>query len=826
MIRNFILLFFRNLRRQKLFSAINLLGLTVSIASTLLIYMYVQHEFSYDNFHHNSNRLYRVNQTFIWSENTNAQFSRTGPGVAHALNEELPEVEMTTSLHTPGNFIISYSAPGKDVVAFEEERVFAADSNFFRVLNFPMIKGDPSSAFRQANNIVMTESTAKKYFGDEDPVGKLVQLGNPNDANKKTYEVTGVVKDTPSNSTIEFDVLLSSNAFNVAKCYWSWVWTQLETFVLFRENTDMAKVHLKLGAIPRKRAEETLRAVMNTSYDEYIKSGKRWDLYLQPINTLHLPEEGVVGSFPDTGNVKIIYSLIGAAIFIVLLSCVNFMNLSAAQFTRRIKEASVRKIMGLGKKELRIGHYCEALIFCLLAAGGALALTQGLLPAFNTISGKSLSMDFVSDPYLIAVLAGLIVLMTAMSGSYPALFLTGFNPVEAIKGKFSSGRSGKTFRNALVVFQFSVSIILMVCTAVVFQQLRMVAEKDPGFDRENLIVLNHAEAVKNPETLLTSLKNVPGAKDASWCNSVPPTVFNGDTFEAQDNTDKKFNINFTSGDHNYIPTLGIRLKVGRNFNEQMLGDSNRVILNETAVKVIGWKADESVIGKTISYQGREGLVSFEVIGVVSDFHYWSLASEIEPLAIFNMKSTEMLFSNRSLIVVKIAAQSSEAWENTLSSLQTMWKQNAGDAPFQYSFVDQSFAETFKTQQRFSSVLTVMAVLAILIACLGLLGMIIYSLEQRTREIGIRKVSGASVPDILILISRGYTTLILIAFVIGAPVAYWMTDVWLRDFAYRVEPSPWIFLAAGLGTLTVSVLITGYHSLKAAIANPIEVLKDE
>lgn len=824
MIRNFILLFFRNLLRQKLFSAINLLGLTVSIASTLLIYLYVQHEFSYDNFHHNADRLYRVNQTFIWSENANAQFSRTGPGVAHALNEELPEVEMTTSLHTPGNFIISYAAPGKEVLAFEEDRIFAADSNFFKVLNFELVKGDAASAFRQSNNLVMTETTAKKYFGDVDPIGKLVQLGNPNDPNKKTYEVTGVVKDTPANSTIEFDVLLSSKGFNVERFYWSWVWTQLETFVLFRENTNMASVQEKLKTIPRKRAEETLKAVMNTSYDDYIASGKRWDLFLQPINTLHLPEVPVIGSFPDTGNVKIIYSLIGAAIFIVLLSCVNFMNLSAAQFTRRIKEASVRKIMGLGKKELRLGHYSEALIFCILAACGALALTQGLLPAFNTISGKALSMDFINDPYLVLILLGLIALMAIVSGSYPALFLTGFNPVEAIKGKFSSGKSGKTFRNALVVFQFSVSIVLMVCTAVVFQQLQMVAEKDPGFNRENLVVLNHAESVKNPETLLTALKDVPGTKDASWCNAAPPSVFNGDSFEAEDNTDKKFNINFVSADHNYIPTLAIRLKSGRNFTEQ-IGDSSRVILNETAVKVIGWKPEE-VIGKTIKYPGRSGMLTFEVIGVVSDFHYWSLASEIEPLAIFSMKSKEMIYSNNSIVVVKVNAQSTEAWENTLSSLQTMWKQNAGDAPFQYSFVDQSFADTFKTQQRFSSVLTVMAVLAILIACLGLLGMIIYSLEQRTREIGIRKVSGASVPDILLLISRGYTLLIVMAFVIAAPIAYWMTDVWLQDFAYRVSPSPWIFLAAGLGTLAVSVLITGYHSLKAAIANPIEVLKDE
>lgn len=825
MIHNFVLLFFRNLKRQKLFSGINLLGLTVSIASTLLIFLYVQHEFSYDNFHPHSDRLYRVNQTFIWSENTNAQFSRTGPGVAHALNEELPEVEMTTSLHTPGSFIISYAVPGRDVVAFEENRVFSADSNFFKVLSFPLVKGDAKSAFRQANTLVMTETTAKKYFGDEDPVGKLVQLGNPNDANRATYEVTGVVKDTPGNSTIVFDVLLSSKGFNVERFYWSWVWTQLETFVLFRENTDMAAVQAKLKEIPRKRADETLRAVMNVSYDEYIKSGKRWDLYLQPINTLHLPEYPVVGSFPDTGNVKIIYSLIGAAIFIVLLSCVNFMNLSAAQFTRRIKEASVRKIMGLGKKELRIGHYAEALIFCILAACAAMALTQILLPGFNTISGKSLSIDLVSNPMLLVVLVSLIAFMAVMSASYPALFLTGFNPVEAIKGKFSSGKSGRTFRNVLVIFQFSVSIVLMVSTAVVFQQLKMVAERDPGFDKENLVVLEHAEAIKNPETLLTALKDVPGAKDATWCNAVPPTVFNGDTFGAQDHAEKKFNINFTSVDPNYIPTLGIRLKAGRNFSELIPGDSNRVILNETAVNVIGWKMDEA-IGKTINYPGRSGMITFEVVGVVSDFHYWSLASEIEPLAMFNIKQDEMLFSNQSLVVVKVGAQSTEAWEATLNSLQAVWKQHAGDAPFQYSFVDQTFAETFKTQQRFGSVLTVMAVLAILIACLGLLGMIIYSLEQRTREIGIRKVSGASVPDILLLISRGYTWLIAIAFVIAAPVAYWITDVWLRDFAYRVQPSPWIFVTAGLGTLAVAVLITGYHSLKAATANPIEVLKDE
>ncbi|MEP6737812.1 MAG: ABC transporter permease [Chryseolinea sp.] len=828
MIKNYVVLFLRNLRRQKLFSSINLLGLTVSMASAIIIYLYVSNEFNYDSFHSNSERLYRVNQTFIWSEDGD-QFSRTGPGVAHAMKQELPEVELVTSFHTPGDFIISYVKPSGDVVAFEENKVLAADSNFFKVFNFPLVAGDEGSAFRQANSLVMTKSTAEKYFGNENPVGKLVRLGGLNGNEGQTYEVTGVMNNVPGNSTVDFDLLLSMKSFpQVEKRYWSWVWTQLETFVLLRADANINNVNEKLRSIPRKRAEESIKAAMGVTYDEYInKSGKKWELFLQPISTLHLPAEQVSGSFPDVGNRKTIFSFIAAAVFIVLLSCINFMNLSTAQFTRRIKEASIRKILGLGKRELSLSYFIEALTFCFVALIVALASTQLLLPGFNLLTGKHLTFSLFSDPILTVGVIALPIFMALMSSSYPALFLTAFNPINAIKGKSKAGRAGKSFRNGLVVFQFSVSIVLMICTAIVFQQLKYVSEKDLGFDKNNLVVLHHAESVKNGESLVNAMLNVPGTASASWCTSAPPTVFGGDTFTKEGSTDIKFPLNFTLADENYIPTLGIKLRYGRNFEAGNPGDSSRVVLNESAVIRIGWTLDESAIGKKIAYPNSgSDLTTFEVIGVIADFNYWSILNSIEPMAIFSSKNKYVSDGNKTYLVVKIKPQTAEAWQKTFAGMKSTWKQFAGDTPFEYTFMDENFAKTFATQQQFGKILTVMAALAILIASLGLLGMIIYSLEQRTKEIGIRKVSGASVYNILILLSTGYTRLILIAFIIGAPIAYYMMQYWLIDFAYPITPSLWIFTFAGGSTLLLAIAITGYHSVKAALTNPVDVLRDE
>ncbi len=832
MVKNFLLLFARNLRRQKLFSAINLLGLSVSIASTLLIYLYVSKELSYDRFHPGADRVFRVNQTFIWGEGDNTQFGSTGPNVAFALKEELPEIELISRLHSRGDLMVTRLSDKGNIASFMEQHAVTADSNFFRMFNFPLLKGNPETALKEAQGVVISESMALKYFGDEDPMGKFLRIGSSDDqaaidagSNSRSpidFEITGVAKDRPDNTYIEFDFLVSMESFPVIRrMSWSWVWTQLETYVRFQEGTDMEKTKARMALIPRKFAEQTLKIAMNQTYDEYVKSGKKWELFLQPLTSIHLPQVPTYNRIAQPGNITIVYALTGSAIFIVLLSCVNFMNLSMAQFLRRIKEAGIRKILGIGRGDLTVQYFMEAVAFCVIAMGIGLTLAQIYLPSFNLISGKQLQIDF-ADGSLWLALAILVMSMAVLSGIYPALFLTRFSPVQAIKGKHQSGQEGKGLRNGLVVFQFSASIVLIICTAIVFEQMKFVTERDLGFDKQNLIVLNNVEVVKGREALTDAIRDLPGALQVTRATSLPPYIWGGDTFTASGSDGKAFPMNFTTTDDQFIPALSVKLLYGRNFSVEFPADTGRVILNETAVKRIGWTLDESVAGKRIQYDNT----TFEVIGVTSDFNYWPLQADIEPLGIFHIKSARIVGDGGREFLGIRAEPGAEGVKNLIHSLEELWKLHAGGSAFEYQFVDDNFAKAFQTEQQFRKSLTVMAALAILIASLGLLGMIVYSLELRTKEIGIRKVSGASALDILILISRSYSYLIIAAFLVASPLAWWMMDVWLSGFTYRISPSPWLFVSIGLGTLLIAFVITAYHSVQAALTNPVEVLKDE
>ncbi len=820
MLRNYLVLFARNLRRQKLFSIINLLGLTVGIASTLVIYLYVQNDFSHDRFHKNADRIFRVNQTnIIWGEK-DQQLARTGPGVAHALKAELPEVEMITSIFDADNFLVSYVNASKQVFADDQENIFAADSNFFKTFSFQVVKGNSETCLLQPQSVVVTESTARKYFGKEEPLGKLLQVGIGENA--QAFEVTGVVKDISDDSYIDFDMLMSISSFPKVKANnLSWLWTQLETYILIDKNTDIKNTRIKLKPIPRKYAEATLQATMNMSFDDYLKTGKSWELYLQPLTQIHLHSDNVVGNSNTIGNRKIVYTLVGSAVFIIILSCINFMNLSTAQFTRRIKEASIRKILGLGRKELGFGYFFEAFAFCLFALLAAFAFTQIMLPWFNQITGKTLEINLMRDSGLVVIMIFLLFFMSILSGSFPALFLSSFHPVEAMKGKLKTGQEGSGFRNGLVVLQFTVSIVLIICTTIVFQQLNFFSEKDLGFSKENLLVIDHVERIENGATLTNAIFDIPGVLNTSFCASLPLHMGN-DSFKPENNGDKDFKLNFAAADEHYLSTLGVELIVGRNFSANNAADVDRVILNETAAKTLGWNIDESIIGKIIDYPNEN--TKFHVMGVVRDYHFSSLETRIEPMGIFHIKNK--VFSQRRFALVRIAPQNSEGWKSTFIALKKVWKQHAGDLPFKYEFVDQSFEAKLQTQQQFGKALQIMAALTLLIACLGLLGMVIYTLEQRTKEIGIRKISGASIWNILVLISQGYTKLIIIAFAIGGPLSYWLIQQWLQDFGNRITPSVWVFVLTGLGTLLFSFLITSYHSVKAALTNPIDVLKDE
>jgi putative ABC transport system permease protein len=822
MLKYNLILFVRNLRRQRLFSFINILGLSIGMASALIMYLYVSNELNHDRFHEKADRIYRINQTFIWGEGNKNQFSSTGPGVSFALEQEIPEVEQITRIHTPGDFLMSYTRASKEIVSIDQSKVFAADSNFFQVFTFPLLKGNPATALRYPQTLVMTESTAKKYFGDEEPLGKLIRVGEGE--KQQNYEVTGIVKDTPDNSYIDFDVMISMTSFPVVKDRsWSWIWTQVETYVLLKPGFSESQVRARLTDIPRKYAAPSVQAAMNMTFDEYLQSGREWNLYLQPLTEIHLPKSVVYNRLNDPGNLKVIYAMIGGGIVMVLLSCINFINLSTAQYVRKAKETSLRKLLGSGRYQLSTSFFIEAFLFCTIGLLIGICLTQMILPTFNLITGKDLHLNIFTDWKALATLITLLVFMSVLCGSYPAAFLSAFHPVEALKGKLKSGKQGRALRSSMVVFQFAISIMLIILTGIVSQQLKYVNEKDLGFERENLLAIGHAEWASGRETFLHTLVQTPGVVSAAWCSSVPPRVFGGDSFRAKE-SDKTVPLNYSTADENYLPTMGVKLKFGRNFSKDIPGDSSRVILNETALLALGWTADESAIGKKIVYPGDDS-AEFEVIGVTSDFHFWSLFAPIEPMALFNYKRPMYEPKNR-FALLRLAAQSSDEMQKTIEILKTKWKESAGEKPFQYSFVDESFANAFKSTQQFGVALRILSGLAIIIASLGLLGMVIYSLEQRTKEIGIHKVSGASIFSLIKLVSKEYTRLIIVAFVVSAPLAYWVIQQWLEDFEYKVTPSPFIFVAAGVSALLAAMLITGYHCYKAASRNPVEVLRDE
>ncbi|HEY9046090.1 MAG TPA: ABC transporter permease [Ohtaekwangia sp.] len=821
MIRYYFLLFFRNIKRQKLFSFINLVGLTAGIVSTLLIYLYVQHEFSYDTFHKNAENIYRINQTFIWGEKDNKQFASLGPGVAYAIKAEIPEVKEVTRIQPPGNFLVTYAEGNDGIKSFDEGNILAVDSNFFDVFTFPLVKGDIKTALKKPHSLILTESTARKYFGNEEAIGKLLEFGA--DSVKQTGEVTAIVKDVPDNSYIQFDMLISMNSFPaVMRSNDLWLWTTFETFVLLDERASVAALESKLAPLPRKYAEGTLQRAMNQSFDDYIKSGKEWNLFVQPFTSIHLHSTNVYNRLNSTGNITTVYTLMGVEVLIILLSCINFMNLSTAQYTRRIKESSLRKIMGSDKLQLALHFFSEAFMFCCLAALVGFGLIQILLPFFNVLTGNDLHLNLLQDQSVLWILLALIVVMSLLSGSYPAIFLSKFSPVEAMKGKVRTGTQGKAIRNGLVTFQFVISMILIVCTIVVFQQIRFLAQKDIGFDRENLLVVNRVEWVNDKETFLNALENIKGVQKASWCSAVPPYIYDGDQFSAEGSGGKVTPINYLKADEEFVSTLGLELKVGRQFSKDIPGDKDRVILNETAARALGWNVDEQILGKKISYTGRG---QFEVIGVVRDFNYWSLNQVIQPMAIFHING-EVFSVGQQFAVMRVTPGDVDAVKSLLASVEKDWKQFAGNNPFQYNFVDDSFDRNFKSEEKFGHALTVFAALAILIACFGLLGMIIYTLEQRTKEIGIRKVVGASVGNIWMLIVKDYTMLIMLAIVVSTPLCIWGLHHWLEEFQYRVSISAWPFVIAGGSILITAWIITSYHVIKAALTNPVKVLKDE
>jgi len=674
-------------------------------------------------------------------------------------------------------------------------------------------------------SVVITQDIAKKYFGSENPIGKTLVMRE----DKKPFAVTAVINKVPSQSSIQFDFLVPVADFPVVKRFsWSWVWMQMVCYVKLRKNvpTDKASIHqleTKFPAMVKVQAANAFKRI-GKPFDEFLKNGGKWDLHLMPLTDVHL-RSATIGMpwLSHISNIKYIYIFGSIALFIVLLACVNFMNLSTARASKRAKEVGIRKVTGSTRSQLIRQFLLEAFLYSFVSSLIAVALVALLLKGFSMIIDEPISFKTAFSPIIWLSLLVLTIIVGLLAGSYPALYLTSFKPVLILKGKnlFSGSRKDMLIRNGLVVFQFTISTVMIVGTLIVLKQLRFFRNTDMGFNKENVLIITSTNRLgESEESFRDVITQIQGIVSASTTTSIPSGGAFGDSYKAQPDENvadvKDIGLNSFMVDESFIPTLGIKVVQGRNFSKAF-SDSASIILNQEAVRQIGWK---DPIGKWVEYPGGNN-VRFKVIGVVKNFNIESLQSAIMPFALFNLSSKTYDFGHN--VIAKVRSQD---LPKVINQVESKWKSFASAEPFDYNFLDAAFDSQYRSEQRLGSIFSIFAVLSIFIACLGLFGLSAFMAERRTKEIGVRKVLGASVSNVVVLLSKDFLRLTLIAIVIAFPVAWYFMNKWLEDFAYRINITWTIFLIAGFGTLIITLVTISFQAIGAAVANPVKSLRTE
>lgn len=823
MIKNYFTTAWRNMMRNKTSSIINVSGLSIGIACVLTIVIYIQNELHYDKFHKDADRIFQV----VLNGNMSGQEfwgGNTAPPVGAALTNNIPEIESYTRFYEPNDIVVRYEENGRSSF-FTEKNILAVDSNFLQLFGFKMLEGNAATALMKPGSVVITESIANKYFGDEKAIGKTLSMRE----DKRPFTVTAVLKDLPSSSSIQFEFLMPVADFPVVKRFsWSWVWRLMVCYVKLKPNvpTDKAgiqKIESKFPAVVRVQAANGFRRI-GKPFDEFIKSGGKWDFHLLPLTDVHLRSGNInLPWLSHISNIKYIYIFGSIALFIILLACVNFMNLSTARASSRMKEVGIRKVSGSTKAQLIKQFLSEAILYSFISSVIAVILVLLLLKGFSTIIDEPVNFQTAFTPAIWIALIGLTILIGFLAGSYPAFYLTSFKPVLVLKGKnlFSPGKRTLFLRNGLVVFQFFISTLMIIGTIVVLKQLYFFRNTDLGFNKENVVVISSSNRLASgEETFKQSLKQMPGVLNASITTSIPSANAFGDSYQPEDEGNKKsaeINLNSFMVDDAFIPTLNIKVVKGRNFSKEF-NDSASVILNEEAVQQIGWK---DPVGKWLEYPGGNN-TRFLVIGVVKNFNVQSLQNPIVPFALFH-PSSKTYGWGESNTVVRIKGGNIG---NTIQQLEDEWKSFTNTEPFDYSFLDEAFDAQYRSEQRLGSIFSIFAALSIFIACLGLFGLSAFMAEKRTKEIGVRKVLGASVPNVVVLLSKDFLKLTLVASVIAFPVAWYFMNKWLEDFAYRININWTVFIIAALCTLLVALLTVSFQAIKAAIANPVKSLRTE
>ncbi len=808
MFKTLLITAYRNMLRKPGFTIINITGLAIGLAACILILLYIADELSYDRFHEKSDRIYRITVHGVFGNNE-FHSTYTAAPMAAAMLSEFPEVEYITRM-----MLRPQRSVRIDEKVFIEDRFFYADSSFFDVFSFELLAGDPKKVLSEPGHIVLTESTAKRYFGDEDPIGKTLV-----EDNRFHYTVTGLMKDVPSNSHFKFNVLASFTTLP-----WhsnpSWFNQSAQTYIVLSENADPNEMRAKLDPFLYRHIGEQLPKFLGITVDEFEASGQTYGYGMQNIHGIHL-HSNLDGEYEVNGSITYVYLFSTIAFFILLIACINFMNLSTARSVSRAKEVGIRKVLGSQRHQLIRQFLIESLLYSLVAMIIAVILIEISLPYFNHIALKQLSFNLQSNWLFIMALPIFVGITGLVAGSYPAFYLSSFQPIKVIKGQFYQGMSKGRFRSILVLFQYSISILLIIATLVIFKQLTYMQDKNMGYDEEHVVVIKRVNGLGNnamPVFKQAILKN-PDIINASYSIDLPGDDYSSNSIGVAGRPLDEINIVMMQpADYDFIETMGIQLAEGRWFNREFATDSVAVIINQTAQKRLGITDihTEKIVRHATPPDPH--LIS-HIIGVVEDFHFESLHRPIRTMAFYLLP--EGSWANRLAVRVQAGKM-----KETIDFLEAQWHTMESGQPFEYSFLDQSLEKFYKNDKRTLTIYTIFSLLAIFVASIGLFGLAAYTTESRTREIGIRKVLGAGEPNIIHLLSKEFTKWVLLANVIAWPLAYLLMANWLNNFAYRIEIPWYLFVLAGLIALFVALATVIYQAVKAARANPVEALKYE
>ncbi len=806
MIKNYLKIAWRNLIKNKAFSIINITGLATGLACFILIALYVVDELSYDRYNENAANIYRINADLKFG-GTALHMAVSPDPMAPDLKNDYPEVEQYTRI---------YASSGPKLIRkgnqfINEQRVANVDSTFFDMFTLPAIAGDTKTALNAPNTVVITESSAKKYFGTVDALGKTIEADNT------PYKVTAVIKDIPAHTHFNFDFLFSMANANYQMG--NYVSNNFHSYIRLKKGTDYKKFEKNFDQVIEKYIIPQAKKYMNVgSMEEFKKAGNEMVYSLMPVTAIHLHSD----RFPElsaNGNMQYVYIFSAVALFILLIACINFMNLSTARSSSRAKEVGIRKVLGTERKTLIRQFLTESIVTVTISMIIALFLAWMVLPLFNDIAAKSITMSSLVNVQFLPWLLLLPLVVGIIAGSYPAFFLSRFKPIAVLKGKINTGFKKSNFRSSLVTFQFFTSIVLIISTVIVYKQLNYIQTKKLGFNKDQVLIIDGASELKNnAPAFKNDILALPGVSTGTLSSFLPVSNSsrNDNTYSSSPVMDQKsgFNMQTWTIDYDYLKTMGMEIIKGRNFSDAFGADSSATIINESTAKILGY--DDPIEKKIYQPDGKGVSVAYNIIGVVKNFNFESLRQDIGPLSFFLGKS-------RGMASFKI---NTADVQGLVKQVEGKWRSMAPGMPFSYRFLDESFDDMYRSEMRIGKIAMSFAILAILIACLGLFGLSTYMAEQRTKEIGIRKVLGASVSHLAGMLSRDFLKLVLIAAVIAFPVAWWAMHSWLQDFAYRISISWWVFAIAAFVALLIALLTVSFQAIKAAIANPVKNLRTE